>query len=356
MTNTAVNTKSNTMTSVVTNNSPRSPPSKAIVAKSDFDRVLQTIDRYMEEKRSTLRRQAKAQSADEGDPMEVDEDIHEEKKEDGMDQDGVSEQADPQDEFLSHCQASLKERLYQVVEPISDEEYHRRTRGPFIQEEIRQEEAVEREWIAREEAAVQAKEEALREIEGLKATKLNNDYDDHELIDQDALKRAKELRAKIRELSTQTKRQQEIVLQRVIQLTKREILLLTHDILAEEVDPLSQERSGELSTAKRQTLQRMQASLQALTNSLSNTVDRALPKNLRDLRETIHNIQKTLQKRDQPFSLSQTEQAIVSRDNEGANTMCSLDEDAEGPIRIQLDGFSDLSNPEFVLAEFLSRY
>ena len=96
----------------------------------------------------------------------------------------------------------------------------------------------------------------------------------------------------------------------------------------------------------------------ALTNSLSDKVDKALPENLRDLRDTIQNIQKSLQKKDQPLSqLSQTEQAIISRDNEGGSRHCSAEEDdREDPALVELDEFDDKANPEFILADFLSRY
>ena len=112
-------------------------------------------------------------------------------------------------------------------------------------------------------------------------------------------------------------------------------------------------------TARLVLLQQMEASLKVLTNSLSDTVDTALPKNLGDLRETIQNIQKSLAKKEQPLSLSQTERAIISRDNEGATSrLHTVDEDKNNadPVRVELEAFQDMSNPEFILADFLSKY
>lgn len=327
---------------------------KAIVAKSDFDCVVQTIDNHWEAERRKLREARK--SSDDQQMMGVDEKgVNVEEKTVGSDSE------DSRDVFLSECQTSLKDRLYKTVEPISDEDYHQRSRGTVIEEQMLDEDEEEQYLIAKEEAADRARKAALQQTEGLKATNLNIDYDDHELMDQDALKRARDLREKVRNLATETRRQQDIVLQRAIQLTKREICLLTEDILAEQMEPLPQTRNDEMSetnTARFFLLQQMEASLKDLTNSLSDKVDGALPENLRDLRDTIQNIQKSLQKKDQPLSqLSQTEQAIVTRDNEGDKRHRSVGEDErEGPALVELDAFDDMTNPEFILADFLSKY
>lgn len=352
MTTTTINKKMDAQKMAPVKESPQDPPCKAIVAKSDFDHAMNAIDSYMDAQRSSLREDASAKSAD-GEEMDVGDHGMEGERDDAKHN---SERPDPQDAFLAQCHASLKERLHECVAPISDEEYHQRTRGHIIEAQIWEEQEDEREQISREDAAFRAKEEALLEIERLKTNKMNIEYDDHELIDQDALKRARELRAKVRNLSMLTTQKQETLLQRAIQLTKRKITLLTEGIREEQVDPLSQDRNEEISTANRLALQQMEASIQALTNSLASTVNIALPKNLRDLRDTIKNIQKSLQKRELPLSLSQTEHAIVSRENEGSSQLCSVTEDEDDPVRIELEAFSDMSNPEFLLANFLSTF
>ena len=49
--------------------------------------------------------------------------------------------------FLSHVQSSLKQRLSQIVQPLSDEEFHKRARAPILQELIREEEEAEKKKV-----------------------------------------------------------------------------------------------------------------------------------------------------------------------------------------------------------------
>ena len=338
--------------------------------------MVQAIDHRIEKEKSKLEAKLKEQQANEeaapknDDDMEIDEEerddnIQEQSTEE--DREGGEQQESPPLVFLSHVGASFKERLLQIVQPLADEEFHQRSRGHIIQKKIRKEERAERLAIAQEQAALKAQEDAKRRIELERASGMNTDYDDHELLDQEASKRARELRAQVRAKAEEAQKQQAAVLERAIRLAQCEVRLLTRDILLEKEEDTTmmdcqQKQQSTAAKAKQQRLKQMENSLKSLTESLSSTVDASLPKNLQDLRDTIQNIQKSLQRKEQPLSLSQTEQAIMSRENEGAYNKLEIldeeddDDDKDDPILRALEGFSDKGNPEFLLADFLCKY
>ncbi|CAB9497274.1 expressed unknown protein [Seminavis robusta] len=359
-------------------------PAKVFVAKSDFQQALQAIDNVMDsEKHGVLPKAGNTVEQEQSAFAETDASTEtdtanvkdSEDREDNVtartDQDEERDQGQAQDEnnnnnptvaFLTDVQNSLKQRLIQVVNPIPDEDYHEKARGPFIQLKINAENEAEQRQIAREKVMIAAQDEAQRKEEQRRAKYINNDYDDHELLDRDALKRARELREQVRTMAEQRQQQQAQILLRAIELAHRQVRLIAGDILVEEQqesasgnekDDNQQAKREADNEARRKILRQMESSLLALSESFAETVDRSLPKNLKDLRDTIVTIDKSLQKKRQPQSQSQTELAIVSRDNEGMQD----GEEADLPVIVEhnqasIDGYT----PESMLAVFLSKY
>lgn len=339
-------------TPVSPQSSPSSPPGKVAVAKSDFEQALKAIDTVMEAKQ----RQNNNQEADS-------------EHEDSADSSDATKQQDNDDDercrdlFFKHIQNSLKERLHQVAEPVDDEVFHKRYRGPILEQQIEEEQNEEAILQEEEEAIMKAADEAVR-----RATEMTKeDYDEMELLDQDALKRARELRVQVREKAAGLKQQQEAVLERAIQLAQREIQLLTHDILQEEVktesaiEEESKRAHAEAHATRRKLLQQMSDSLQSLTDSLHRTVDGELPRNLRNFKETMQVVEESLKRNEQPQSLSQTEQAILSRSNEGSNeeeecySTSALESDDPAAL-VDEDMVVDRSSPEFLVADLIGAY
>jgi hypothetical protein len=352
----------------------KSPPSKVVVAESDLDHVLQAIDNVMEsEKIQATAASAAAEETTEADQqtnMAEIEDNEESRVEaasqrtedDEEPRDHQGEVTNAQAAFLDEIQKSLKERLHQIVQPIPDEQYHQRVRQPYIQQQIDDEEDAERRLSEGDDAKIKAEDDAQRQKEKRKAKEVNNDHDDHELLDQEALKRARELRQKLREIATQRLQQQTRILERAIHLANLEVLFITEDIKSQQRQQQQYDKDDNEEKAKarqavidkrQDILRQYEISLQRLTESLSQTVGRYLPTNLRDICDTIANIDQSLQKQSQPGTLSQTEQAIVSRDNEGR--ILRVEENDFSPIE-EDEECIDKSAPEFLLATFLSNY
>ena len=395
MTNMNMTIDTEALASVPTQVTPKSPASKVIVAQSDYERALQAMDDVMKnefysqpsETTTTTTTTSVNESRDDDETMEDttmeetggagDENNQNDdasignNKENNKEKDDVHDteaqeqqkQATVKNTFLAQVHNSLKERLNQIVQPIPDEEFHKRARGPMLQQQIEDETEDEQILLEQEDAARQAEEQGLRAQEEMHGMDCNTDYDEHELLDQDAVKRARELRRQVRTMASDMKQRQDAILERAIQLAQREVRLLTEDILLKSMSDDSEDEKDathrESHDARRLMLQQMKVSLQALMTSLSSTVEGELPTNLRDLQDTIDNIEKSLHKKQQPESLSQTEQAILSRTNEGG--LCSVAEnskdDLDGPSTIEEeDGFNDMSNPYVFLADFLGRY
>lgn len=333
--------------------SPSSPvPGKVVVAKSDFEHALKAIDMVMAGKLSQIDDNDNQSQKDDDKDMEVDVEMDDQKE-----NNHENKSDSVKDAFFIQIQNSLKERLYQVAEPIHDEDFHKRYRGPLIQKQIDVENEEEAILQAEEDAILQAQEEAAKVLESDE-----KDYDEQELMDEEAQKRARELRVQVRELAVRMKQQQESVLQRAIRLAQREIRLLTEDILLDktksenEIEEESIAASAETNALRKKALKQMENSLQSLTDSLHRTVDDALPKSLFDLKETMQVIEKSLRRQGQTESLSQTEQAIVSKTNEGSNSNDHVYKKYSYSSTIDQENLDRRNLPDFRLADFLGAY
>ena len=381
---------------------PKTSAPKVVVAQSDYESVLQAIDNVMKDEYTLLSKENEINNEVENESMvsglndgkgdnsiqptttttqenNNDDDVS---MEENQDDSGTSEnnsdetQNDNEDQsqqqkmqrvkdaFLEQVHMSLKERLNQIVDPLSDEEFHKRSRGHIVQQQIEEEDEQEQFLIAQEEAERAAQEETRRQQEQMHCVDCNVDYDEHELLDQDAVKRAKELREQVRATAADMKQRQNAILNRAIQLAQREVRLVTNDILLEESQASKENKildNGDAikrHDARRLMLQQMKVSLQTLLTSVSKTVEGELPENLVDLQDTIGTIEKSLIKKRQPESLSQTEKAILSRTNEGIDYNGTSKKDSEGPSMIveEESGLNDMTNPYVFLADFLGRY
>ena len=370
---------------------PKTPAPKVVVAQSDYDSALQAIDYVMKDEYSSKPSEEESTNNE----VEDDETMEEEKdnknddenesttddasmKVDEKDMDGEKEEDETEeqkqqrqqlkmtrvkDAFLEQVHISLKERLYQIVNPIPDDEFHKRSRGHIMQQQIEEEQEEEEFLVAQEEAERVAKEDARRYQEEMHSMDCNTDYDEHELLDQDAVKRARELRDQVRSTAADMKQKQDVILTRAIQLAQREVRLVTNDILLEEAQTVSKNTTDnnegiKRHDARRMLLQQMKVSLQAMLSSVSKMVEGDLPEHLVDLQDTIDTIEKSLTKKQQPGSLSQTEQAILSRTNEGMDYCINGKNDLDGPSTIveEEDELDDMNNPYLFLADFLGRY
>lgn len=366
---------------------PKTPAPKVVVAQSDYDSALQAIDyvmkdeyasklseedstngvadETMEEENNNNHDDKNESDKDDASTKDCQKDMDVEKEEDETEEQTQQQQQQKmfrvKDAFLEQVHISLKERLYQIVDPIPDGEFHKRSRGHIVQQQIEEEQDEEEFLVAQEKAERVAKEDARRYQEAMHSIDCNTDYDEHELLDQDAVKRARELRDQVRSTAADMKQKQDVILTRAIQLAKREVRLVTNDILLEEAQPGNKNATDNNEIVKRHDarrllLQQMKVSLQAMLASVSKKVDDELPENLVDLQDTIDTIEKSLMKKHQPGSLSQTEQAILSRTNEGMDYGINSKNDLNGTMVEEDDELDDMANPYMFLADFLGQY
>jgi len=365
--------------------SPRDPPSKVPVAQSDFEHALSAIDEVMAKEYST-KEDDTSQNEEHDSDMEMDSSDDEDQNEAKEDKDkttishtisndnetenasDVQTKLSVKDKFLSQVHESLKERLYQVANPIPDEDFHQRVRGNILQQLMDEEKEQEEQQIEEEEAAFLAEMEAKEHEEWMRSVVCNTNYDENELVDAEAVKRAKEMREQVRAMASRMKEQQQAILERAIQLVQREIRLLTEDVLLSSSeatdnhdnhnDDEQQAQTRELFEARRQNLKTVQSSLLEMTETLYTSINGVVPRNLKDLKDTVNTIEKEFEKKQHPQSLSQTEKAIISRTNEGkveSTESSTKTGDCDYDLMEQ-EGFADLTSPEFLLADFLSRY
>lgn len=135
-----------------------------------------------------------------------------------------------------------------------------------------------------------------------------NEFDEQELIDEDALKRVQELRQQVREQATKVQLVRDAVLEKAVDLAERQVRVW--------MGPNEPEKVAESSVDEnvlRSKVSEMQVSLSTMKEALDKTLV-ALPGKLQSLQETVTTIEESFKKK--PM-LSQTEQAIISRDNEG---------------------------------------
>ena len=170
----------------------------------------------------------------------------------------------------------------------------------------------------------------------------DDEFDEQELMDQEALQRARELRHQVRESAERVSLLRSRVTDRTVALGQREVALLLGPPNRDPDAPydpqfIATELSQPFQGQKNKHLLEMEHSLNRLSAALKD-MDVDLPDKIESLQKTVETIQEALR---QGTSLSQTEKAIRSRDNEGPAISDSVDDDVA---------------PEKRLASFLAQY
>ena len=168
------------------------------------------------------------------------------------------------------------------------------------------------------------------------------EFDDNEIVDQDAYNQVKSLRAQARELSARVIATREETVGKALNMTRRDLteLLRVHGFSEngeDEAEASEQaEENEELGTEKRDSLNPMNTALQTLTSSLQN-VDSGLAERLESLKETIGTIDSSVDKyqrmsQGDESALSQTEKALLSSANTRENEVEFEEEDTDSPM------------------------
>lgn len=246
-------------------------PRNSLVAESDLKGTLKGIEKCLEEWKNVEKR-----PKDEENPMS-------------------KETRSTLNSLLSKAKESLTNRMERLVEPISDEEYHKYLhRYDVIEEE-------------EEEMDEESEEEPISDDE----------YDPEELLDKEVLQRARVLRQQVREASERVDQLRRSVTDRAVSIAQREAALLvgppTRENKPYNADATAEQLQQPFSGKKSEKLIEMEESLKNLTSCLKD-MEVKVPDAMETLQETMDTIQLALE---QGTSLSQTERAIRSRSNEG---------------------------------------
>ena len=225
--------------------------------------------------------------------------------------------------LLDRCAQSLVDKLDLIAYPVADEAYHR-----YLYETLKDDDDDDS-----DDEKVQPEEggggDADEEDD-------NFEFDELELIDENALQRARQLRKEVREQASKVKQLRESVLNKAVELSQRQVDVWKKESCGDgtctdensENDSVGGKRKKknaveEMLNRKREAVEgkvrEMEKSLAELNRALKATQTQ-LPEKLAQLEETVSTIETTLSKRGDDGgvqALSQTERAIVSRDNEG---------------------------------------
>ncbi|KAL7537487.1 hypothetical protein ACHAXR_007851 [Thalassiosira sp. AJA248-18] len=176
------------------------------------------------------------------------------------------------------------------------------------------------------------------------------EFDDNEILDQDAYNQVKQLRSQAREISARVISIREETAGRALEMTRRNLseLIRVHGFTenAEEGSGEAGEQEVDDTHEKRDSLNPMNTALQTLTSSLQN-VDSGLAERLESLKETIGTIDSSVEKyqrmsQGDDSALSQTERALLASEKLKETAVESLDE-IESPM-----------NPDKALARLLA--
>lgn len=183
--------------------------------------------------------------------------------------------ADAMPLLLEQCSKSMEANILRILQPYSDDAYQM-----YLDSFEETEES-------------QSKNDTPRRSE--------LQFTEEELLDQEALKGAKEARQKIREQAAVVKELRESVLNKTVELAQRQVQVWMH----------CNENIVNSTLSKENLLARLletQASLESVTKACK-TAETELPEKLSNLQQTIETIEESLNK-----GLSHTEKAIRSRE------------------------------------------
>lgn len=176
------------------------------------------------------------------------------------------------------------------------------------------------------------------EVESLSSVDDENEdieFDDNEIVDQDAYDQVKQLRARARDISSRVISIREETMGKAFDITRRDIseLMRVHGfsetVSSEEVGE-TQEQNEDDNEEKRDSLNPMHVALQTLTSSLQN-VDTDLADKLESLKETIGTIDSSVEKYQRMSQgdesvLSKTEKALLASEEPRRTVVESLEE------------------------------
>jgi hypothetical protein len=206
------------------------------------------------------------------------------------------------DSLLNNASESLKNHMERLVQPITDEVYHKHLHRFDIPEQEEEEE---------EEMDEESEEEIISDDE----------YDQEELLDIQVLERARVLRQQVREASERVDQLRSFVTDRAVSVAQREAALLVGSRETNNNNNNCYNKPYNTNATAKQLqhsktsdkLVEMETSLKNLNSSLKE-ISSKVPDTMETLQETMETIQLALS---QGTSLSQTERAIRSRSNEG---------------------------------------
>lgn len=247
-------------------------PRNSLVAESDLKGALKGIENCLDEWRNIEK-----QPKDEENPIS-------------------EETRSTLNSLLSQAKESLTNHMERLLEPISDEEYHKYLHRYDVIEEVE------------EEMDEESEDEPISDDE----------YDQEELLDKEVLQRARVLRQQVREASERVNKLRRSVTDRAVSVAQREAALLVGPPPLGEnkpynVDAMTEQLQQPFSGKKSEKLIEMEESLKNLMSCLKE-MEVKVPDALETLQQTMDTIQLALE---QGTSLSQTERAIRSRSNEG---------------------------------------
>jgi len=189
------------------------------------------------------------------------------------------------------------------------------------------------------------------------------EFDDNEIIDQEAHDQVKQLRMRARELSARVISVREETAGRALEMTRRNIseLIRVHGFSEnteeDDKDDLNEasERDDEEDEAKRNILNPMRVALQTLAASLQ-SVDNGLADKLDSMRETLGTIDASVEKyqkvaKGDHSGLSQTEKALFA--SEAAEEEMVAIESTQG-LEEEEEEESSTTNPDRNLARLLA--
>lgn len=161
------------------------------------------------------------------------------------------------------------------------------------------------------------------------------EFDDNEIVDQDAYNQVKQLRARARDISSRVISIREETMGKAFDITRRDIseLMRVHGF-SETVSSAdggeTQEQTEDDNEERRDSLNPMHVALQTLTSSLQN-VDTDLADKLESLKETIGTIDSSVEKYQRMSQgdesvLSKTEKALLASEEPSRTVVESLEE------------------------------
>ena len=222
--------------------------------------------------------------------------------------------------LLQECGNSLKRNIERIVQPVTDEAFH---------VYVKRNDDNDKDDGTKTEDAGDSYETTNEEEE---------EYDEEDLLDPEAVQRVKELRQKIRAQAASVQKVRQEVLEQAVTIGQRQV----HLWLGKYGDSSKAQAEIEVAaldtTRSRKQVDEMHESVANMVTAL-HEIGKEIPDKLSSLQETVAAIEKSLSRKEEG-TLSQTERAILSRDEDVAMGL--------------MNEVSDIS-PEKRLANFLGQ-